>query len=66
VSFVADPAPQESVLYVTHCDGYVIDASRTTQFQERLAVSGLHMGETRAVADKKGHLVFCLFRLERN
>jgi hypothetical protein len=66
VSFVADPAPRENVLYVTHCDGYVIDEFRTTQFQERLAASGLHMGETRVVADKKGHLVFCLFRLERN
>jgi 4-amino-4-deoxy-L-arabinose transferase-like glycosyltransferase len=66
VTFVADTAPRENVLYVTHCDGYVIDASRTNQFQERLAASELHMTANRAVADKKGHLVFCLFRLEKN
>jgi hypothetical protein len=66
VKFVADTAPRENVLYVTHCDGYVIDESRTTQFQERLASSQLHIAANRVVADEKGHLVFCLFRLERN
>jgi 4-amino-4-deoxy-L-arabinose transferase-like glycosyltransferase len=66
VTFVADTAPREDVLYVTHCDGYVIDESRTAQFQERLAASGLHMTGNRVVTDKKGHLVFCLFQLERN
>jgi 4-amino-4-deoxy-L-arabinose transferase-like glycosyltransferase len=62
----ADPAPRENVLYVTHCDGYVIDESRTAQFQAQLAVSALRMTENRVVADKKGHLVYCLFQLERN
>ena len=62
----ADPAPRENVLYVTHCDGYVIDPSRTAQFQTQLAASSLRMTANRVVADKKGHLVYCLFQLERN
>jgi 4-amino-4-deoxy-L-arabinose transferase-like glycosyltransferase len=62
----ADPAPRENVLYVTHCDGYVIDESRTAQFQAQLAASSLRVTANRVVADKKGHLVYCLFQLERN
>ena len=66
VAFTADPAPRENVLYVTHCDGYVIDESRTTQFEAQLAASRLRVTANRVVADKKGHLVYCLFRLEPN
>lgn len=62
----ADPAPRENVLYVTHCDGYVIDESRTTQFQAQLAATALRSTANRVVADKKGHLMYCLFQLERN
>jgi len=62
----ADPAPHENVLYVTHCEGYVIDGSRTAQFQAQLAASSLRMTGNRVVADKKGHLMYCLFQLERN
>ena len=62
----ADPAPRENVLYVTHCEGYVIDESRTAQFQAQLAASPLRMTANRVVADKKGHLVYCLFQLEPN
>ncbi|MEO8051270.1 MAG: glycosyltransferase family 39 protein [Acidobacteriota bacterium] len=65
VTFTDSP-PRENVLYVTHCDGYVIDQPRTAQFQEQLAVSGLRMTANRVVADKKGHLVYCLFQLEPN
>ncbi len=60
----ADPAPRENVLYVTHCEGYVIDESRTAQFQAQLAASTLRMTANRVVADKKGHLMYCLFQLE--
>jgi len=66
LAFAADPAPRENVLYVTHCDGYVIDESRTTRFQTQLAASALRMTANRVVADKKGHLVYCLFQLEPN
>jgi 4-amino-4-deoxy-L-arabinose transferase-like glycosyltransferase len=62
----ADSAPRENVLYVTHCDGYVIDESRTAQFQAQLAASALRVTANRVVADKKGHLMYCLFQLERN
>lgn len=62
----ADPSPRENVLYVTHCDGYVIDESRTLQFQTQLAASSLRETANRVVADKKGHLMYCLFQLERN
>jgi hypothetical protein len=62
----ADPVPRENVLYVTHCDGYVIDESRTAQFQAQLAASSLRMTANRVVSDKKGHLMYCLFQLERN
>jgi len=62
----ADPAPRENVLYVTHCEGYVIDESRTAQFQAQLAASALRITANRVVADKKGHLMYCLFQLEPN
>jgi len=62
----ADPAPHENILYVTHCEGYVIDESRTAQFQAQLASSALRTTANRVVADKKGHLVYCLFQLEHN
>jgi len=62
----ADPAPRENVLYVTHCEGYVIDESRTAQFQAQLAATALRSTANRVVADKKGHLMYCLFQLERN
>jgi 4-amino-4-deoxy-L-arabinose transferase-like glycosyltransferase len=62
----ADPAPRENVLYVTHCSGYVIDESRSAQFQSQLAASALRVTANRVVADKKGHLMYCLFQLERN
>ena len=61
-----DPAPRENILYVTHCEGYVIDDSRTALFQAQLAASALRITGNRVVADKKGHLVYCLFQLERN
>jgi len=66
LAFTADPAPRENILYVTHCDGYVIDESRSAQFQAQMAASTLRMTANRVVADKKGHLVYCLFQLERN
>ncbi len=62
----ANPAPRENVLYVTHCDGYVIDESRTSLFQAQLVASSLRIKANRVVADKKGHLVYCLFQLEPN
>jgi 4-amino-4-deoxy-L-arabinose transferase-like glycosyltransferase len=63
VSFTG-PAPREQVLYVTHCDGYVI--APVAQFPQLLAASGLHETASRVVADKKGHLLFCLFQLTRD
>ncbi len=62
----ADSAPRENVLYVTHCEGYVIDQPRSAQFQAQLAASALRMTANRVVADKKGHLLYCLFQLEPN
>jgi hypothetical protein len=62
----ADPTPRENILYVTHRAGYVIDESRTAEFQARLASSALRMTANRVVADKEGHLVYCVFQLERN
>ncbi len=64
ITFVADPAPRENVLYVTHCEGYVILPA--AQFPKLLAASGLHKTAARVVADKKGHLVFCLFQLAKD
>jgi len=63
VSF-AGPESRENTLYVNHCDGYVI--APMTQFPQLLEASGLHQTASRVVADKKGHLVFCLFQLTRN
>jgi len=43
----ADPAPRENVLYVTHCDGYVIDESRTAQFQAQLVHAPWNVAKAR-------------------
>ncbi len=66
VNFVADTSPRENVLYVTHCAGYVIDQNRAAQFESGAAAAGLHQTANRVVADKKGHLVYCLFQLAKD
>ncbi len=66
VNFVADTSPRENVLYVTHCEGYVIDQNRAAQFEQSAAAAGLHQTANRVVADKKGHLVYCLFQLAKD
>lgn len=60
-----DPAPREGVLYVSHCDGRIIDDSRRRDFDHLLAASLLHIAGQRTVPDREGHPVFCIFRLER-
>ena len=66
VNFAADTSPRENVLYVTHCEGYVIDPARAARFEQSAAAAGLHQTANRVVADKKGHLVYCLFQLARD
>jgi 4-amino-4-deoxy-L-arabinose transferase-like glycosyltransferase len=66
VNFVSDITPRENVLYVTHCDGYVIDQGRAAQFETSAAAAGLHQTANRVVADRKGHLVYCLFQLAKD
>ncbi len=66
VNFVDDISPRENVLYVTHCEGYVLDQNRAVQFEQSTAAAGLHQTANRVVADKKGHLVYCLFQLARD
>ena len=66
VNFVADTSPRENVLYLTHCEGYVIDPARAARFEQSAAAAGLQQTANRVVADKKGHLVYCLFQLARD
>jgi len=66
VDFVADTSPRENVLYVTHCEGYVIDPVRAARFEQTAAAAGLHETANRVVADRKGHLVYCLFQLAKD
>jgi 4-amino-4-deoxy-L-arabinose transferase-like glycosyltransferase len=66
VNFVADTSPRENVLYVTHCEGYVLDPARAARFDESAAAAGLHQTSNRVVADRKGHLVYCLFQLAKD
>ena len=66
LNFVADTSPRENVLYVTHCEGYVLDQGRATRFEQSAAAAGLQQTANRVVADKKGHLVYCLFQLARD
>ncbi|MDP8989341.1 MAG: glycosyltransferase family 39 protein [Acidobacteriota bacterium] len=64
--FVADTSPRENVLYVTHCEGYVIDPKRAALFEQSAAAAGLHEMANRVVADSKGHLVYCVFQLAKD
>jgi 4-amino-4-deoxy-L-arabinose transferase-like glycosyltransferase len=66
VNFVADTSPRENVLYVTHCEGYVLDPKRAALFDQNSAAAGLHQTANRVVADRKGHLVYCLFQLAKD
>ncbi|HSR08230.1 MAG TPA: glycosyltransferase family 39 protein [Bryobacteraceae bacterium] len=66
LNFVADTSPRENVLYVTHCEGYVIDPRRAALFEQDAAAAGLHQTANRVVADRKGHLVYCLFQLAKD
>ena len=58
-----DVTPREDILYVRHCDGYTIDESRWKRFQELLAAAPFHVMDERAIADREGRPIFCLFRL---
>ena len=58
-----DPTPREGVLYVRHCDGYVIDQSKAAQFRKLLASSDLHLTGERTISDREGRAIFCAFRL---
>lgn len=64
--FVADTSPRENVLYVTHCEGYVLDQKRAALFDQGRAAAGLHQTANRVVADRQGHLVYCLFQLAKD
>ncbi len=66
LNFVPDTSPRENVLYVTHCEGYVIDPRGAALFEQGAAAAGLHRTANREVADKKGHLVYCLFQLAKD
>ncbi len=66
LNFVADTSPRENVLYVTHCEEYLIDPERAARFEQSAAAAGLHQTANRVVADRKGHLVYCLFQLAKH
>jgi 4-amino-4-deoxy-L-arabinose transferase-like glycosyltransferase len=57
------PAPRKGVLYVAHCEGYVIDEPRSSQYRQLVAASEFRVSASRAVPDRQGRPIFCLFRL---
>ncbi len=59
-----DPAPRGGVLYVGHCNGYVVDESRHREFEHLLGASRLHVSGLRSIPDREGEPVFCIFRLQ--
>ena len=61
-----DITPRENILYVRHCDGYIIDESRWKSFQEFLMASPLRPFRKRVIPDREGQPIFCLFRLTGN
>jgi hypothetical protein len=60
---ITEPIPSEGVLYISHCDGYVVDPTRMERFRSLLAVTKLMETNNRIVTDPKGNTVFCLFQL---
>jgi hypothetical protein len=55
---VVDPAPPRgSVLYIAHCDGYVIDPSRSAKFTS--------LTKARVIPDPHGNPVFCINQLRK-
>ncbi len=61
---VAKPFPLRSgVRYVTHCDGYVIDASLTEQYRKALSDERLALRQQRIVTDRRLAPVFCTFEV---
>jgi len=66
LNFAADTSPRENVLYVRHCEGYVLDQTRAALFERSSAAAGLHPTANRVVADRQGHLVYCLFQLAKD
>jgi hypothetical protein len=59
---LALPFPLRSgVLYVTHCDGYVIDPARTEEYRKFLLDERVSATNQRVVTDRQGAPVFCTF-----
>ena len=57
----ADAAvPREGVLYVSHCDGYVIDGGPMQAFEQRVRASGLELKKSGVVMDLQGVALFCM------
>lgn len=60
-----DEEPGAEVLYVTHCEGYVIDGARIGEFDRKATAMGFRHNQTSKVSDRNGRPVFCLFKLRR-
>jgi hypothetical protein len=60
-----DIQPRENVLYVGHCDGYIVDESRWKRFQDLSKTAPFRLLWKRVIPDREGQPVFCLFRLTR-
>jgi hypothetical protein len=65
IPFLHDLTPRENVLFVSHCNDYVVDASRVNRFLKSVMASGLRITGRQTVPDEHGRPVFCFFRLAR-
>jgi len=60
INLAPNEDPQTGVLYVGHCDGYVIDPAQLNSFEQKLAQSGLRRIEVERVSDPHGEPLFCM------
>jgi 4-amino-4-deoxy-L-arabinose transferase-like glycosyltransferase len=65
VRYTDSTAPREGVLYVSHCDGYVIDGEPMEAFEKRVRASGLQLKKSGAVTDSQGAALFCMSVISR-
>ena len=63
VKITDDLTPRGGVLYITHCPGYVIDASEMEHFDRLTNVAGMDRYDARTVFDHENNGIYCLFSL---
>ena len=61
VRYADSVAPREGVLYVSHCDGYVIDVGRMDALQQSVRAAGFQLKGHGVATDSQGVAPFCMW-----